>query len=140
MESINDCKGSEILNVRYVYAYSSCFGSVHHVKVYDQEHFLGFLSLTVEEPKPHENFDWVGQIRGSDYLVWGLNYKKYGLSSHKARVSMSWFGQVGVRCLSTNNGYSFAVMEATMDFAASAGEIFLSRTFVTSLLPNQIQA
>ena len=52
------------------------FGSVHHVKVYDQEHFLGFLSLTVEEPKPHENFDWVGQIRGSDYLVWGLNYKK----------------------------------------------------------------
>ena len=32
------------------------FGSVHHVKVYDQEHFLGFLSLTVEEPKPHENF------------------------------------------------------------------------------------
>ena len=29
------------------------FGSVHHVKVYDQEHFLGFLSLTVEKPKPH---------------------------------------------------------------------------------------
>ena len=49
---------------------------------------------------------------------------------------MSWFGQVGVRCLSTNDGYSFAVMEATMDFAASAGEIFLSRTFVTKLAPN----
>ena len=52
------------------------FGSVHQVKVYDQGHFLGFLSLTVEQPKPLENVDWAGQIRGSDYLVWGLNYKK----------------------------------------------------------------
>ena len=24
------------------------FGSVHHVKVYDQEHFLGFLSLQLK--------------------------------------------------------------------------------------------
>ncbi len=55
------------------------FGSVHQVKVYDQGHFLGFLSLAVEEPKPQENVDWVGQIRGSDYLVWGLNHKKVRL-------------------------------------------------------------
>ena len=55
------------------------FGSVHQVKVYDQGHFLGFLSLTVEQPKPKENVDWVGQIRGSDYLVWGLNHKKVRL-------------------------------------------------------------
>jgi len=52
------------------------FGSVLHVKVFDQEHFLGFLSLTLEEPKPQENVDWIGQIRGSDYLVWGLNHKR----------------------------------------------------------------
>ena len=55
------------------------FGSFHQVKVYDQDHFLVFLSLTVVEPKAQENVNWVGQIRGSDYLVWGLNHRKVRL-------------------------------------------------------------
>ena len=52
------------------------FGSFHKVKVHDQEQFLGFLSLTILEPKAEENAEWIGQIRGSDYLVWGLNHKR----------------------------------------------------------------
>lgn len=35
------------------------FGSFHQVKVYDQDHFLGFLSLTVVEPKAQENVNWL---------------------------------------------------------------------------------
>lgn len=55
------------------------FGSFHKVKVHDQNKFLGFLSLSILEPKPEENTEWIGQIRGSDYLVWGLNHKRVRL-------------------------------------------------------------
>ncbi len=48
---------------------------------------------------------------------------------------MLWLGQVGEWCLSINDGYSLAIMEPTIDFAASAGEISLSRTFAMQLAP-----
>ena len=55
------------------------FGSLHEVRVFDGEYFLGFLSLTIRSPKPKDNAEWVGQVRGSDYLVWGLNHKRVRL-------------------------------------------------------------
>ena len=55
------------------------FGSLHEVRVFDGEYFLGFLSLTIQSPEPIDIAEWVGQIRGSDYLVWGLNHKRVRL-------------------------------------------------------------
>ena len=56
--------------------YESRDNSFHDVKVFDSGKFLGYFSLSIDKGEALTNGSWKGQIRGSDYLVWGLNHRK----------------------------------------------------------------
>ena len=50
--------------------------NLHDVKVYDSGKFLGYLAISIDKDNALTNNSWSGQIRGSDYLVWGLNHRR----------------------------------------------------------------
>ena len=56
--------------------YESRDNSFHYVKVFDSGKFLGYFSLSIDKGEALTSGSWKGQIRGSDYLVWGLNHRK----------------------------------------------------------------
>ena len=56
--------------------YESIGNRFHDVKVFDSGKFLGYFSLSIDKGEALTSGSWKGQIRGSDYLVWGLNHRK----------------------------------------------------------------
>jgi len=50
--------------------------ALHDVKIFDSGKFLGYFSLSIDKGEALTSDSWKGHIRGSDYLVWGLNHRK----------------------------------------------------------------